>query len=263
MEPEKDWAEEENKIEIQDWLDEGYELLDRFVAWLETVLDIDTRTVQQDSFNAENLIDYLANHHHKGLDGANEFEIRWFLFSHYIRKSHGYPETQERLLQSLGRFYSFLRSARNFDVPEWLSRVLDEEGAYLRRLHDYRALESEDEAGWQFGFCMWGEEFADDLESRVLWLPRTVGNGLEWGDQMGWREATLHEEATQSWQNRRVELLEEGLNYDAIRIILTQEYLDWLNSPQERLESFTPAQVIIDEKENALTRDSDDDDEAE
>jgi len=32
-----DYEDEENKVEIQDLLDEGYEPLDRFVAWLETL----------------------------------------------------------------------------------------------------------------------------------------------------------------------------------------------------------------------------------
>lgn len=264
MEPEEGWAEQEDTSpDIQELLDEGYETLDRFVSWLETVLQLDTRAIQQDSFNAESWIDYLANHQRKRAEDANEFELRWFVFSHAIRKSLGSLDTQERLLQSLSRFYSFLRTERKFAVPDWLSRVLDEEGAYLKRLHEYRALDAEDEAAWQRGFQAWSEDLADDLNDRVLSLPREIDEVLSWGDAMGWREATLWDEANQNWQQRRIELLENETNFDEIRRELTDEYQAWLNAPQERLDDETPYQLIVEERASAPERDEDADDEDE
>src|SRR5689334_19597965 len=90
-------GEPQEEADIQSLLDAGYEQLDGFVTWLEETLGLDTRTAQQDCFNAESLLDYLANHQHKAAADINEFELRWFLFSHYIRKAMAEPETEERL----------------------------------------------------------------------------------------------------------------------------------------------------------------------
>src|SRR5580700_9883469 len=89
---------------ITELLDIGYDQLDRFVEWSESTLRLDARTSQQDVFNAEALMDYLANHHRKLIADVNEYELRWFVFSHYIRKAMADTETEVRLLSSIERF---------------------------------------------------------------------------------------------------------------------------------------------------------------
>src|SRR5580658_5002886 len=90
-----DMEDSEQAAGITELLDIGYQQLDRYVEWSESTLRLDTRTSQQDVFNAENLIDYLANNHRKSVLDMNEFELRWFVFSHYIRKAMADVETEE------------------------------------------------------------------------------------------------------------------------------------------------------------------------
>ena len=195
--------------DIQEILDEGYERLDQFMQWGEETLGLDARTVQQDCFNAESLMDYLANSHRKRAEDVNEFELRWFVFSHYIRRAMADIETEERLPDSLRRYFEFLRSEHAYFVPDWLHAALDDRAFYEKRLRAYHAL-PEDEREWQMGFRQWSEELEDDLDTRCLWLPREIGDGLQWQDPMGWREAALYEEANRVWQSERTELLFAG-----------------------------------------------------
>ena len=245
------WSDEnlEELASIQEILDSGYEQLDGFVKWLEERLEVDTRTTQQDCFNAESLVDFLANTHQKPATGANEFELRWFVFSHYIRRAMADSATEERLLTSLQRFYEYLRTEDAFLVPRWVYDVLDEGEYYLARRRKYAELDSEDELRWQEGFREWSEELEDDLDTRCLWLPRDIGIGMAWGDSMGWKEATLHADANRLWQEERAYLLLQGLDYEDIRSRLVESYLVWLDTPQDKLEMSTPHEVIFDERQ--------------
>jgi hypothetical protein len=241
--------DEGEDAEIQDLLDVGYEQLDGFVSWLEERLGVDSRTAQQDCFNAESLIDYLANHQHKTAADVNEFELRWFVFSHYIRKAMADPVTEERLPDSLHRFYEYLRSEHGVQVSPWLYDVLDDRNYYQARRKHFAALNSEDEREWQEGFSAWSRELEEDLDARSLWLPRDLGDGMVWVDPMGWREATLYAEANRQWQNERAHLLEEGLDFESVRDRLYAAYLIWLDAPQDKLDNLTPREVIFDERQ--------------
>ncbi|MCW3055207.1 MAG: hypothetical protein JWN14_4377, partial [Chthonomonadales bacterium] len=129
MTEQNDWQEDDELdggSEIGELLDEAYDLLDGFVAWLEGEAGLDTRTAQQDCFNAESLLDYLANHSQKSIREMNEFELRWFVFSHYIRQSIADTETEERLPDSLRRLSVYLRAEQAIDLPEWVQSVLDD-----------------------------------------------------------------------------------------------------------------------------------------
>ena len=79
---------------------------------------------------------------------------------------------------------------------------------------------------------------------------------------MGWREATLYEEANRVWQTERAELLFNGLDYEAARERLTETYLGWMQTPQGKLDDDTPLEVIIQERndreEEEETPDTDD-----
>lgn len=250
-----------DNADIQEILDEGYERLDQFMQWGEETLGLDARTVQQDCFNAESLTDYLANSHRKRTEDINEFELRWFLFSHYIRRAMADIETEERLPDSLRRYFEYLRSEHAYNVPDWLYAGLDDRAFYEKRLRDFRAL-PEDDMQWKEGFQQWSEELEDDLDTRCLLMLREIGDGLQWQDPMGWREATLYEEANRVWQTERAELLFNGLDYEAARERLTETYLGWMQTPQGKLDDDTPLEVIIQERndreEEEETPDTDD-----
>jgi len=243
-----DHLSDEEDRDIQELLDMGYEQLDGFVAWLETSLGMDTRTAQQDCFNAESLIDYLANYARKTAADHNEFELRWFLFNHYIRKAMADPETETRLPDSLRRFFLYLEQEYGYTQPDWLNQVLEDRDFYLKRRQEYADLDLVNEQRWQEGFRAWCAELEQDLDTRCLWLPRDLEDGMTWGDLMGWREAMLLEEANRRWQEERRQLLEDGLDYEAAREHLLSSYLLWLETPQDRLEGKTPDQVIREER---------------
>jgi len=238
---------EHDDTDIQVLLDIGYEQLDGFVAWLETSVGADSRTAQQDCFNAEVFIDYLANQHHREATEINEFELRWFVFSHYIRKANADYAIEERLPTSLERFYRYLAAQYDYSIPRWLTAALDDEEYYLKRRSDYRGLDSEDERRWEEGFKEWCLELEDDLDTRCLWLPRDFGDGMFWADAMGWREATLQQKANRGWQRERESGLAEGLDFEALRERLLRWYNDWLDMPQPRLEDSSPREVILEE----------------
>ena len=89
---------------------------------------------------------------------------------------------------------------------------LEDETFYLKRLRAFADLDNENEADWKENFRDWCAELEEDLDLRSLWLPHDMGEGMEWGDRMGWREATLHEEANAQWQQEREEFLSTGLH---------------------------------------------------
>jgi hypothetical protein len=243
-----DYWNEESDTDIGALLDIGYDQLDGFVIWLEEQAGISTRIAQQDCFNAECLLDYLANQHRKTVEEINEFELRWFLFSHYIRKAQAEAETEERLTDSLLRFFTYLRSEHSFQVPDWVFSTLDDRAFYLKRRRDYVELDNVDERAWEEGFREWCAELEEDLEIRCLWLPKDELLGVSRADMMGWREATLHDEANDLWQSEREHLLSTGMDYDSIRERLTESYLQWTITPQDRLEGLTPREVILAER---------------
>jgi hypothetical protein len=241
---------EEDDPDIQALLDIGYDQLDAFVSWLEESLGLDTRTAQQDCFNAEALIDYLANHQRRAAADIDEFDLRWFLFNHYIRKAQADAETEERLPDSLRRFYLYLAQVHHYTLPAWMQTTLDEEPFYLARRAAYVALDAGDEREWEEGFRVWCEELEEDLDTRCLWLPRDLGDGLVWGDLMGWREATLQEEANRLWQKERQALVENGLDFESLPARLLDAYYFWLSTPQDRLDGQTPREVILSERQD-------------
>ena len=170
------------------------------------------------------------------------------MFSHYIRKAQAEEEIEERLPDSLHRFFGFLRREHPELAPEWVESVLDDTAFYAKRRREYAALNSVDERAWEMGFREWCAELEDDLDTRSLWLPREIGDGLEWGDVMAWREFTLHREANDNWQREREQLLHSGLDVEAVREHLFQSYEAWLDTPQARLEEETPREVIQAER---------------
>ncbi len=71
---------------------------------------------------------------------------------------------------------------------------------------------------------------------------------MVWGELMGWREATLRDEANRLWQEEREALLREGLDYETARQRLIDSYHLWLDTPQMRLEGATPRELILEER---------------
>jgi hypothetical protein len=253
-----DVFEERDEAGITDLLDIGYDQLDRYVEWSETALKLDTRIAQQDVFNAEALMDYLANHHRKAIADMNEYELRWFVFSHYIRKAMADAETESRLLSSLERFIGYLSQMQELTITDWMRSVLDETSYFNKRRSAYQSLSSEDEQAWKIGFIEWCTELDDDLDVRCLLIPNDLGDGASWSDKMGWREATLRDEATALWQRERDQLLAEGMGYEQIRDQLRIAYLDWVDTPQVRLDGLSPSEVILAERLEAPEAEADD-----
>jgi len=261
------WSDSEHSLDgedgpsIEELLDLGYQQLDGFVEWVERVRGLDTRTAQQDCFNAESFVDYLANHQRKSATDVNEYELRWFTYSHYIRKSIADRETQNRLPESLLRFFEYLRADYGLTLPEWIYATLEESDDYRERLARFTALSDEDEGEWKIGFEEWCEDLENDLDSRCLWLPNDIGDGMTWAEQMGWREAALRTDANRLWQSMRSELLSSGLSVEAARERLVAANLIWLDTPEDRLEGLSPRQTILAERaERALGMPDDDDD---
>ena len=115
---------------------------------------------------------------------------------------------------------------------------------YVRRRQEYATLDGQDERVWEAGFREWCLELEDDLDTRCLWLPRDIGDGMVWSDVMRWREATLYAEANENWQRERVNLLRQGYDYETARIHLSDDYYSWLDTPQSRLDEQSPREVI-------------------
>jgi len=252
---------EESGRGITDILDEGYGYLDGFVAWCTNELKLDQTTIRQDYLNAECFIDYIANNHRKAVQHVNEFELRWFVFSHYIRIELTDATTEERLLSSLQRFFNYLISQDVVAERDWVQGVLDDTTYYLARRSAYRSLNADDERAWKAGFENWCVELDEDLDTRCLLLPRQLGDGVLWSDAMGWREATLRYEANDRWQAERDVLISQGTGYEDIRGQLLIEFLEWVDTPQPRLDDQTPADVILAERLESPEVEADEDDE--
>ncbi len=104
----------------------------------------------------------------------------------------------------------------------------------------------------------WCTQLDDDLDSRCLLVPRDLGNGETWSDKMGWREATLRDECIARWQRERDHLLAEGMGYEQMRDRLQIAYLEWLDTPQVRLDGLSPADTIFAERLEAPEVEEDD-----
>ena len=256
---EGEWSEPESS-RTQEILDNGYELLDGFTEWLDLSLKVETREAQQDCFNAESYVDYLANFAQLTVFEATEYDLRWFAFSYYPRKAMGDDPTELRLLDSLRRFIEFLRAEQGYTVPDWVYATLEEKDFYVRRRAGYHALNADDERAWANGFEDWCAELESDLDTRCLWLPSDMGEGARWGDTQGWREAALYQEGLRLWLKERDELMGFGQDFDAMREELFISYMDWLDQPQEKLEGETPREVIMAERAERQLHEEDPDD---
>ncbi len=242
------WSDDSTSL-ISSLIDEGYNLLDDFIRWLEEELGATARLVQQDSFNGELLMEFLAHSHSKGFGEINEYELRWFIYSHAIRKSIADDNTQQRLPVSLINLFHFIQVKKELQIEPWLTTILQDGEAYQNRLQSYTSLSAEDEQKWQEGFAEWCAELDSDLEMRCLAIPADLGQGMYWRDEMGWREATLREEANRIWQQERLELLGSGADFEeALRQLQTSYYI-WTDMPQDKLDGFTPSQIIMEERE--------------
>ncbi len=241
------------ETDIQEILDAGYDLLGEFQIWIEKSLKIDSDTSQQDLYNVESLMEYLAYRGRRSLQKVDEFHLRWFVFSHYIRHSNAGKETEEHMPESLKRLYYFLQNAKGMFLPDWIEATLEDQSFYIHRRTAFREMNGEDEAQWIEEYRTWSEEMDSDLDSRCLLLPREITENILWGDKMGWREATLFEEANNLWQKERTELLLDGLDFESIRYDITSSYELWLSTPQIRLDDATPIEMILQERAETET----------
>ncbi len=248
----EDWESLEASIEpyrdTQDLLDEGYQLLDGFVNWLETVLGIDTKVTQQDVFNAEMLVDYVAEAAKLPVTQMDEFDLRWFAYSHYIRKANAEQEIEHRLLESLRRFVQYLKAEHGFLPEDWVEEVLGFPEIYMDRWQGLYKLDGGGEVQWLAGYRTWCAELEDSLDARGLALPREMGDSLYWGESMGWREGTLRHRAQRMWLLHRADMIVLGYGFADMRDRLADAYIYWMDTPQSHLDGLTPKEVVLIER---------------
>ena len=114
-----DERENAGEEDIQALLELGYEQLDGFRIWVDERLEMGARIAEQDCFNAEFLIDYLANHQRKGISDINEFDCAG-LCSVIIFVKRWLMRKRKRVCPILQRFFGYLRSEHRELVPAWV-----------------------------------------------------------------------------------------------------------------------------------------------
>lgn len=248
----EDWEALEESIpdgmDTQDILDEGYAILDGFARWLEEELNLDARVTQQDVFNAEMLVDYVAETARVSVMQMTEFDLRWFVYSHYIRNAKAETEIEERLIESLKRFVVYLKQEHGYFPEHWVEEVVNSPEIYTARWQALHQLDAGDEVEWLAGYRTWCAELEDTLDARGLTLPREMGDSLYWGETMGWREGTLRHRAHRMWLLHRAEMIGQGYGFEEMRDRLADAYIYWMDTPQSHLDGLTPKEMVLQER---------------
>ena len=136
-------------------------------------------------------------------------------------------ETEERLLPSLNRFFGCLAFSGDLKITDWMRSVLTKP-FYVPATSPCRVTRMN--APGKLGFADWCTELDEDLDSRCLLLPSSLGGGISWSETKGWREATLYDEANALWQSERMDLLAGGMHFEQMRDALVLSFQDWADS---------------------------------
>lgn len=244
--------EEIEEADLSALYDSALEMQGRFERWVRCRSGIDALAVQRICYNTEFFLDYLVNQFEKPTQEINEFELRWFLFSYYIRNARVDEATNSTVLDALRYFFDFLSEVEGWARPQFVDDVLSERMYFMDRRRKYLLLPVENELVWQVGYRRWCEELEDNLDALCLWLPRDMGKGMEWGEEAGWREGTLRREAHRQWLQEREYLLQEGWDFESMRSRLFNSLMLWLDTPQWRLGNATPREVILQERSECV-----------
>ncbi|MCS6775120.1 MAG: hypothetical protein RMJ43_15855 [Chloroherpetonaceae bacterium] len=246
--PREEGREYTEDFDLSTLYNDVLEMQGRFERWIRCLPGVDAHAAQRMCYNTEFFLDYLVNQFEKPVQQINEFELRWFLFSDYIRNARVDEDTALTVLDSLRYFFDFLSESESWSRPQFVDEVLSERAYYLERRRKYLLLDAENVLVWHTGYRRWCEELEDYLDARCLWLPRDMGKGMEWGEEAGWREGTLRREAHRRWLEEREALLQEGWDFETVRTRLFDSLMVWLDTPQRRLGNATPREVIAQER---------------
>ncbi len=252
---------EQETADTQELLDSGYDELDKYGNWLGTHTGTDNRTLERYSYVLEALIDYLANYPKTDFRSMTEYDLSWFCYFYFIRLGTPDSAMHDVLLPALSSFVTWMKFEYEWLSPSWLGSLIADETMYNRRLASYRLLETMSESDWTEAFDLWCNELNDYLDSRCMLIPSEIGNGITWGNTMGWREKALYDHCARRWQHEREVRLNAGAGYEEIRQSLLNSYTSWLETPQERLDMASPREVIMLERmDNDTTEDDEEDD---
>lgn len=122
--------------------------IDRFEGWLQEKCGMRVREAQAHAFNASCLADYLISYEDKALEGIDEAALKWFLYSHYLRKVVAPDEVELLLPRSITLFYQYLQSWGKMEDVTWIQAVCADEARYLDRRQRYLELDLDDDQAW-------------------------------------------------------------------------------------------------------------------
>jgi len=225
--------------------------LEAFLNWMAALPDY-TSQIRWHYANVEAFLDYLSTVAQITVFNLNEFDLRWFLFHYYIRHDSTYMEEEARhiLPTSLALFFRFLKEEKEWEIPQWVFETLQNQAWFETRLVDYQKLSTLDIESAELAYSRWNQELLEDLDNRLLLLPKVLVEGISWNEPAGWREAALYRQALRLWLKLRQELLTDPtLEESDIREILLSAYASWVRTPQERLENQSPIEVILAERD--------------
>jgi len=144
-------------------LKEAEELVRRFAHWLVEEKGLSPEEADGYGFNAYTLADYLIRGEGLTPETVDERALKWFLYSHYIRKCMAPEETELALPRSIGLFYEYLQALGRMDDIGWIQAICADEDKYLARRAGYRSLNVEEDAAFQRGFERWINELRQEI----------------------------------------------------------------------------------------------------
>lgn len=230
--------------DIEEILFDLYSNLPEFEIWLDEKQKLSKIIIGCHLQNAEEYFDYIANEHQILFHHSTEFIVKWFVYSEYLRTTDTSEQEREILLSSLNLLNSFFKLKGKGIEDDWFIRVIEDDEYYQLRLTTYGSMEKLNEQEWKNAFDIWCVELNEMLDSKCLMVPNYIGDGMTWGNTMGWREKTLMDEANRMWQYFRTELIGQGMSFEEMRPKLEGAFTRWLAEPQEKLDGLSPSQMI-------------------
>ncbi|CCW34268.1 hypothetical protein CWRG_00715 [Chthonomonas calidirosea] len=246
------FVDEESLDSTEDVIEQNDLVLEAFLNWMTDLTDHTSTQVTWHYANVEAFLEYLSTVAQTTVFNLNEFDLRWFLFHYYIRHDSSYVEEAAAhiLPASLGLFFQFLDEERGWKTPQWILDALRNQAWFEKRLIDYRKLSALDLEAAELAYVRWNQELLEDLDNRLLLLPKELVEGVLWNEPAGWREAALYRQASRLWLRLREELLADAtLSESDVREALLSAYTNWVRTPQERLENQSPIEVILAERD--------------
>ncbi|MDH7485097.1 MAG: hypothetical protein QHJ81_02340 [Anaerolineae bacterium] len=151
------------KEEWERQLEEAEALVHRFAQWLVKEKRLSPEEASNHGFNAHVLADYLICYEGLTLETVSEQALKWFLYSHYIRKVMAPRETELALPRSIGLLYEYLHVLGRVSDLGWIQALCADEQRYRARWQGYQDLDVEDEEAFRRGFGKWINELRQEI----------------------------------------------------------------------------------------------------